>query len=136
MKMEFTKEEKDKLEQAKCLFSVDNLSQKQIELIIGRKIVIRPAVKNDDKVYSIKRLFKPPHQKALPNFDFKQIAQHAANKGPKNTRRLQLQKHDNTYRITKLFRDKKAVNTKLKKLMNIIMRNIKHFVQRGRFMGM
>ena len=31
MKMEFTKEEKDKLEQAKCLFNVDNLSQEQIE---------------------------------------------------------------------------------------------------------
>ena len=78
--------------------------------------MIRPAVKNDDKVYSIKRLFKPPHQKALPNFDFKQIAQHAANKGAKNTRRLQLQKQDNTYRITKLFRDKKSNQYKIEKI--------------------
>ena len=68
MKIELTKEEKDKLEQAKPLFNVDNLLQEQIELIFGRKIVIRPAAKNGHQAHSIKRLFKPPHQKAT-NFD-------------------------------------------------------------------
>ena len=95
MKMEFMDEEKGELKKAKRLFDVDNLSRDQLEFVIGRKIVIRPAVKNDDKAYSIKHLFRSPHQKALPNFDFKKIAQHAANKGAEKARRLQLQKQDN-----------------------------------------
>jgi hypothetical protein len=113
--MEFTKEEREKLEQAKILFKVDELTREQIKLITGRyppevppseTNAVREA-RRKPKDYSIKRLFKPPQHsqrsKTKPNFQWSDIAKHAS----KKAERRQSQKQDNIFRLAKLFRDNK-----------------------------
>jgi hypothetical protein len=113
--MEFTKEEREKLDLFKTLFKVDKLTTEQIKAITGRDpprketaeaTAIRKERKNrgEPKDYSIKNLFKQPqYSRSKPNFQWRDIAKHAALKA----QRLQAQKQDNIQRIAKLFRDNK-----------------------------
>jgi hypothetical protein len=112
---EFTQEERQKLDLFKTLFKVDKLTTEQIKAITGRDpprretaeaAAIREERKNRVglKDYSIKHLFKQPqYSRSKPNFEWPDIAKHAALKA----QRLQAQKQDNIQRIAKLFRDNK-----------------------------
>jgi hypothetical protein len=113
--MEFTQEEREKLDLFKTLFKVDKLTTEQIKAITGRDpprretaeaTAIREERKNrgEPEDYSIKNLFKQPqYSRSKPNFQWRDIAKHAALKA----QRLQAQKQDNIQRIAKLFRDNK-----------------------------
>jgi hypothetical protein len=113
--MEFTQEEREKLDLFKTLFKVDKLTTEQIRAITGRDPPRREtaeatAIKEERKNrvepedYSIKNLFKQPqYSRSKPNFQWRDIAKHAALKA----QRLQAQKQDNIQRIAKLFRDNK-----------------------------
>jgi hypothetical protein len=113
--MEFTQEEREKLDLFKTLFKVDKLTTEQIKAITGRDpprretaeaAATREERKNriGPKDYSIKNLFKQPqYSRSKPNFQWRDIAKHAALKA----QRLQAQKQDNIQRIAKLFRDNK-----------------------------
>ena len=110
--MELSKDEYEKLQQAKQIFNVQELTKEQVEFTIGRKLTDKlwrsytTAQKRQhkitkDNIYSIKHLFEESKERLKPQFTFADVAQHAARKG----QRRALRKQVNDFRVAKLFRD-------------------------------
>ena len=112
--MEITKEENQKLQLAKQIFKVQELTKEQTEFTLGRKLTDRTwqqyttsqkrKYKNigpEDKVYSVKHLFQESKEKLKPQFTYAEVAKHAA----KKAQRRHSRKKDYDFRVAKLFRD-------------------------------
>lgn len=121
--METTKEENQKLQLAKQIFKVQELTKEQAEFSLGRKLTDRTWLqytisqkrkhKNiEDNVYSVKHLFHEPKDKLKPQFTFADVAKHAA----KKARRQQSRKQDNDFRVAKLFRDNPKSSYRIEKV--------------------
>jgi len=113
--MDITKEENQKLQLAKQIFKVQELTKEQAEFSLGRKVTNgawqayttsqkRKHKNIEDNVYSVKHLFHGPKEKLKPQFTFADVAKHAT----KKAQRQQSRKQDNDFRVAKLFRDNKS----------------------------
>ena len=90
--MAITKEETEKLQQAKQAFKLCALTKQQVEFILGRKLTDkgwrdyetsegRKSKKTNNEVYSVKHLFKQLKKKPKkPDFSYSDIAKHVAKK--------------------------------------------------------
>jgi len=78
--MDLTKEEIDKLEQAKQVFKLHTLSRQHVEYILDRKLTDKSwqayVISDSRKVISTKK----PKEKSKPQFTFGDVAKHAAKK--------------------------------------------------------
>ena len=108
--MDLTKEEIDRLEEAKQVYKVHTLNRQQVEHSLDRKLTdkawqaytkseYRKNRKPKDHVYSVKRLFKEPKKKSKPKFTFSDVAKQAAVKAQKR----ELRKPAEDFRIASLF---------------------------------
>ena len=116
--MAITKEETEKLQQAKQAFNVHTLTRQQVEIILRRKLNDkvwhdyetsegRKRKKTNIEVYSTKHLFKQSKKKPKKaDFNYSDIAKHAAIKAQRLQAKKQQQGTDEVYRIAKLFKSK------------------------------
>ena len=114
--MDVSKQDKHKLEQTKQTFKIQDLTKEQAEFILGRKLTDkgwqdyetserRKRKKTNIEVYSAKRLFKQSKKKPKkPDFNYSDIAKHAAIKAQHLQAKKQQQGTDEVYRIAKLFK--------------------------------
>jgi len=102
------KKETEKLELAKQMFKIQNLTKQQAEFTLGRKLTDntwQAYMTSESRKHrnTVKQLFTEPEEKQKPQFTFSDIAQHAARKAQR--RKSRKQDTDTSYRIAKLFRD-------------------------------
>ena len=115
IQMKLTKEEMEKLQEAKKMFNIHLLDRVQAGFVLGKKLTDkawkayetlenRNRKKIQDNVYSIKRLFSQSKQKPKkPEFSYSDIVKHAV----KKARRFKFKQLDTDYRVAKLFKTKK-----------------------------
>jgi len=116
--MDLSKDDKDKLEQTKQTFKVQDLTKEQAEFILRKKLTDkgwkdyktsedRKRKKTNIEVYSVKHLFRQLKKKPKkPNFGYSDIAKHATKKAQRLQAKQQQQGTDEIYRVAKLFKSK------------------------------
>jgi len=140
--MDLTKEEIDKLTQAKQVFKLHTLSRQQVEYSLDRKLTDKAwqaYIKSENRklketksqVYSVKRLFKELKEKSEPKFTFSDVAKKAAVKAQKR----ELRKPAEDFRIASLFKSNKH-DYKIEKLRNTNTANLIHQDLSTRFLVM
>ena len=105
------KKETEKLELAKQMFKIQNLTKQQAEFTLGRKLTDNAwqaymTSKSRKHRSTVKHLFTEPGEKHKPQFTFSDIAKLAARKA--QIRKSRKQDTDTPYRVAKLFRENKS----------------------------
>ena len=126
--MAITKEETEKLQQAKQAFNVHTLTRQQVEIILRRKLNDkvwhdyetsegRKLKKTNTEVYSVKHLFKQLKKKPKkPDFSYSDIAKHAAKKAQRSRTKQLQQDTDEIYRVARLFKSKQNKIYRIEKI--------------------
>ena len=79
--MDLTKEEIDRLEQAKQVLKVHTLNRQQVEHTLCRKLTDKSRQANVTSESIKLKSTKSPKEKPKPQFTFADVAKHAAKKG-------------------------------------------------------